>query len=378
MGAGLFDVIFGNAHKQDHGLSIYVPIRGSGGAKMDEQELTSILDNDFLSQEAKISDKEFIFLNSDIDKIGPHDLTPSGNYNLSDITKEPFVRFLQMMPMNAFLVDEDRLIAFTNKSLEYQIDTRDGLVGKVFSSTFVHPPHAQKAEALLEKAFFQRRSWIIEAPIQIGAKKGYQRLHLRPIRLMNERFVLVLMLDLTAAKIQDALNKKYRLLSQLLEVKVRERTKHIEESKKEIQQYSTKLAQTNDALRVLISGIERQKKSVEKRIAENIQRTVKPILDQLKVEDQPARIRSLVGSLERELGDIVSARGLDIARYGHLLTLREARICEMVKSGLTSKEIAKAMGVSTQTIFFHRSSIRKKLGLTGISDDLATCLKAMN
>ncbi len=38
----------------------------------------------------------------------------------------------------------------------------------------------------------------------------------------------------------------------------------------------------------------------------------------------------------------------------HLLTLRELRICEMINSGLVSKEIAKVLGVFSHTIFLHR------------------------
>jgi DNA-binding CsgD family transcriptional regulator len=33
------------------------------------------------------------------------------------------------------------------------------------------------------------------------------------------------------------------------------------------------------------------------------------------------------------------------------------------------------MGVSPQTIFFHRSNIRKKLGLTGTANELGTYLR---
>jgi PAS domain S-box-containing protein len=164
---------------------------------------------------------------------------------------------------------------------------------------------------------------------------------------------------------------------QSLEAKARERTQHLEDARRQVEQSAARMEQANDALKVLISGIEEQKRSVEKRIAENIQSVTRPLLDQIKAEDLPDRIRSLVNSLERNLDEITTTLRPNIMKYGQLLTLREMRICEMIMSGLTSKEIAKAMGVSPQTISFHRSNIRKKLGLTGNEDDLANCLKSM-
>jgi DNA-binding CsgD family transcriptional regulator len=360
---------------------------------MDEAESASSFDEDFWSQEAEFSGDEFIFMScAGSDQVVPQDLTQSGSFNLTDMRDAAVGRFLRTIPVDAFLVNEARSIGFVNNSLAGKMDEGIELVGNAFSSIFVHSLHAEEAEVLLEQSLTQRRSWVLEAAIQFGSEKSYQRLHLRPIRVMSGRFVLVMMVDLTAAKIQGALisaikkteeelratNEKLAQYSQSLEAKVRERTKHLEDSKREIQGTAAKLEQANDALKVLISGIEEQKKSVEKKISENIQMAARPILDQLKVENLPDRIRSLVDSLEKSLDDIACSLGSNSSKYGHLLTLREIRICEMIKSGLTSKEIAKAMGVSPQTIFFHRSNIRKKLGLTGNSDDLASCLKSMN
>jgi DNA-binding CsgD family transcriptional regulator len=58
-----------------------------------------------------------------------------------------------------------------------------------------------------------------------------------------------------------------------------------------------------------------------------------------------------------------------------ILTLKEIRICEMIMSGLSSKEIAVVLGVSTETVFFHRSNIRKKLGLIGQNTDLGAFMR---
>lgn len=50
----------------------------------------------------------------------------------------------------------------------------------------------------------------------------------------------------------------------------------------------------------------------------------------------------------------------------------------MIRSGLSSKQIAKVMGFSSQTVLVHRKNIRKKLNLDGSGQNLASFLRARN
>jgi PAS domain S-box-containing protein len=160
-----------------------------------------------------------------------------------------------------------------------------------------------------------------------------------------------------------------------LEAQVAEFGKNLEQSRKQVEKYAEELKGANEALRVLISGIDQQKKSVEKAIQDSFSLTVKPLLEQLKAEDLPSRVADLIDLLAGSLDNIADPFATKSIGDGCLLTLREMRICELISSGLTSKEIANIMGVSPQTIFFHRSNIRKKLGLTGTSEDLGTYMR---
>jgi DNA-binding CsgD family transcriptional regulator len=84
----------------------------------------------------------------------------------------------------------------------------------------------------------------------------------------------------------------------------------------------------------------------------------------------------LLQSLEFNLNNIFSSFGFNIVQGGHLLTPREIRICEMIRSGLSSKQIAKVMGISPQTVLVHRKNVRKKLALGKSRQNLASYLKA--
>ena len=58
-----------------------------------------------------------------------------------------------------------------------------------------------------------------------------------------------------------------------------------------------------------------------------------------------------------------------------LLTPREVQICNLIASGLTSKQIAVAMKVTVDAVYSHRLHIRKKVGLDLSGEPLATWLR---
>lgn len=161
-----------------------------------------------------------------------------------------------------------------------------------------------------------------------------------------------------------------------LEAKVKERTTDLENSRRELKKYSESLEKTNEALKIIIEGIEEQRREVEKRISHNVNLTVKPIIDQLKSQDLPETIRFLLQSLEFNLSNIFSSFGLRLMKKGLRLTPKEVRICEMIRSGLTSKQMGRIMSISPQTVLVHRKNIRKKLGLAKTKQNLASYLKA--
>ena len=70
--------------------------------------------------------------------------------------------------------------------------------------------------------------------------------------------------------------------------------------------------------------------------------------------------------IQAQLMDRLARAGLAAepakARTPHL-SEREARIVELLKCGMTTKQIASALGVSTRTVDVHRAGIKRKLGL---------------
>ncbi len=164
--------------------------------------------------------------------------------------------------------------------------------------------------------------------------------------------------------------------SSALKAEVQDMGRDLENAWLELERHSEMRGTANEALRIILEEIEVQKKELEKEIAHRLDLTIRPTLDQLKSEKISKAASFLVESLESGLAHVFSSFGLNISDGRDSLTPREIRICEMISSGLSSKQVAKDMGVSVQTVLVHRKNVRKKLGLTKSKKNLAAFLRA--
>jgi DNA-binding NarL/FixJ family response regulator len=58
------------------------------------------------------------------------------------------------------------------------------------------------------------------------------------------------------------------------------------------------------------------------------------------------------------------------------LSPREAEVCELIRDGKSSKEIAGVLNVSVQTVSKHRFTIRRKLEIANKNINLSTYLRS--
>ena len=78
--------------------------------------------------------------------------------------------------------------------------------------------------------------------------------------------------------------------------------------------------------------------------------------------------------LQKNLGDITSSFAKGIVTPMFKLSPREIEVCNLVRNGLTSKEIASMLRVSPLTVERHRYNIRRKLGIVNAKVNLTTFL----
>jgi len=134
------------------------------------------------------------------------------------------------------------------------------------------------------------------------------------------------------------------------------------------------LQETNTALRTLMARIEEEKRETHRDIRDNVEKVIMPILHELLIV-VPKQQRKFVELLRDNLEEITSPFVGTLARKFRSLTPTEIQICNMIKSGLRTKEIAQLRGISPSTVNRHRERIRSKMGITNSDTNLTTFLR---
>ncbi|HTY25796.1 MAG TPA: PAS domain S-box protein [Desulfomonilaceae bacterium] len=165
----------------------------------------------------------------DLTSLFTKDITGSGSFDVrSDIWATTFGRLIQSLPVPALLVDESFTISVANEAWRKIKPDYENIVGTVFSSLFPGGS-ATRAQAILDTVFNDRRSRVGKGILDVGQRKRWARMIFRSIRILKERFVLVLIEDLTLEKARLELSQRHQ---EVLEKEIAER-RRAEESLRE-------------------------------------------------------------------------------------------------------------------------------------------------
>ncbi len=169
----------------------------------------------------------------DLTTLFTQDLTTTGSFDVSSgIWRTTFGRVLQVLPIPVLLIDTSYRIIMANQAWARIEENYGETVYCPFSELFPTDSLAKRAQALLEEVLEQRRSRVAQAALEIGHRKIWTRMTFRSIRIGNERYVLVLIEDLTVDK--QLLEAKKRHSAEL-EKTVRERTAQLEAMNEQLQ-----------------------------------------------------------------------------------------------------------------------------------------------
>jgi DNA-binding CsgD family transcriptional regulator len=100
-----------------------------------------------------------------------------------------------------------------------------------------------------------------------------------------------------------------------------------------------------------------------------------PVLQGLSTQLTPAQVKYLE-ILQKNLQEITSPFINKLSLAYHSLTPTEIAICNMIRNGMRTKEIAEMRNISEATVNRHREKIRRKLKLTNKDVNLATFLES--
>ncbi len=149
----------------------------------------------------------------------------------------------------------------------------------------------------------------------------------------------------------------------------------LRESEKELKKQKLALEQKNLALQEILGQIEIEKKQIKEGVVANVEELLLPALGKLRRKGS-ALDNKHIDLLEKSALQLTSGFGMRVSERRWKLTPREIEICSMIKNGLSSKEIAELINVSSRTIEIHRNNIRKKMGLSSKKINLTSYLQS--
>lgn len=150
--------------------------------------------------------------------------------------------------------------------------------------------------------------------------------------------------------------------------------KALKASERQLRIQKKALEEKNIALREILEQIEIEKKQIKDDVVVNIEELILPTVHKLKQQENQDS-RDCAELLERGLAELTSSFGRKISQASLKLSPREIEICNMIKTGLSSKDIARVLHLSPHTIETHRNTIRKKFSIINKEVNLVTFLQ---
>jgi PAS domain S-box-containing protein len=259
-------------------------------------------------------------------------------------------------PDGYYLNDTKGTFIDGNKAAEELVGyKKEELIGKSFLKLkLLSPKQVTKAAKLLAKNVLGQPTGPDE--FILNRKDGKQvtvEIRTFPVKIKDQNLVLGIARDITERKKTEMA---------------------LTESESKLREQKLALEQKNIALREVIAQIEIEKRRIKDNIENNVNMVVSPILEKLKIRKDSHKYVNL---LRHHLERLASQYGSKIAKSNFKLTPREIEVCNMVKGGLTSKDISNFLNISGKTVDKHRENIRHKLGIHNKGINLTSFLREL-
>lgn len=221
-------------------------------------------------------------------------------------------------------------------------------------------------EKTFESLYFRESPWQLSAPILLAGETVGE--------------VSVFYTEPSPPRDEGPFLKEERfLINALAERLGRVSSRNVTESRlkkinRQIEIERTALREANAALRAVMDRGEIEKREMQRNIVENVRKILVPIVHELAISASPGQ-QDYLALLEENLEQIASPFVRRLGLTFQTLSTTEIRICDMIRNGLGSKEIADLRGVSVATVSRHREHIRRKLGIANTKVNLETYLQ---
>ncbi len=188
-------------------------------------------------------------------------------------------------------------------------------------------------------------------------------------------------------RIQETLVSHRQELKQLVDDRTSELAQTNRQLRDEIEQRiaateklranSERLEELNTAMRVLLDKRNEDLLHAEELIRLNLKELIDPYLERLENSDLNSRQRQLVEVIRMNLEQVVSSATPTLSSKYFMFSPNELQVVNLIRSGKTTKEMARLLNLSTRTVEAYRNSIRRKLDLKHKKVNLRTYLSSL-
>ncbi|MDD4869319.1 MAG: PAS domain S-box protein [Kiritimatiellae bacterium] len=285
-----------------------------------------------------------------------HDITDRKKAETALVESEEMFRNLADQSPNMIFINQDRRIVYVNHLCETMMGySRKEYYSPDFNFMCLIAP---EFHLIIEKAWIKHMKGE-EAPsyeYEIVTKKGERIpafIATKLIKYRGKPAILGIVTDISELKkVENNLNRNSVVLR---------------EQKKALQQKNT-------ALKEILAQIEIEKIQIKKQVSINAEKLLLPTLRNLRTRSNSVD-RKYIDLLETNIKQLVSKFGIELTNKSTSLSPKETEVCNMIKNGLSSKEIADMLHISLRTVDTHRNRIRKKFHLTTRNVNLSSHLQ---
>jgi PAS domain S-box-containing protein len=156
--------------------------------------------------------------------------------------------------------------------------------------------------------------------------------------------------------------------------------RQVAKNQSELQKIKEESAEVNTALNVLLKYRETDKANAQNGLSLEMEATVLPFLKKLKKLGADRHQNQLIDILETNLHQLVKSYGRSVSLHSNYqqLTHAEIQVASLIRQGMSTKQIATVLNMSSATISVHRKHIRQKLGLHGKTTNLEIYLMSLS
>ena len=180
-------------------------------------------------------------------------------------------------------------------------------------------------------------------------------------------------------KVEEKLKKHECELEEMVEKRTAKLTRinrELKDSKERLKEQKRAIEEKNVALREMLEQFGVEKKKFKDDIVANIENLVIPILRRLETEKGRFK-RDYLDLLKRNLEELATSFGRKLSEPRLKLSPREIEVCDMIKTGMSTKEIAKLLHISPRTVERHRDNIRRKFNIINSQINLSSFLHSL-